>query len=50
MKFFNDNDYAVKVRSLGIDDCFVEHGTPAELYALCGYDERGIAEAAKNLL
>ena len=50
VKFFNDNDYAVKVRSLGIDDCFVEHGTPAELYALCGYDEQGIAEAAKNLL
>lgn len=50
VKFFNDNDYEVKVRSLGIDDCFVEHGTPQELYALCGYDERGIAEAVKSLL
>ena len=50
IKFFNDNDYRVKVRSLGIDDKFVEHGTPAELYALCGYDEQGIFDAAKNLL
>ena len=40
--FFNRHGYAVKVRSLGIDDRFVEHGTPAELYAMCGYDADGI--------
>ena len=34
-----------EVRMLGIDDKFVEHGTPAELYALCGYDEEGILRA-----
>lgn len=24
---------------------WVEHGTPAQLYALCGYDEEGILRA-----
>ena len=40
--FFNAHGYDVAVRSLGIDDRFVEHGTPAQLYALCGYDAEGI--------
>lgn len=38
---------------LGIDDFFVEHGTQAELYKLCGYDATSIiarvSEAAKSL-
>lgn len=38
-----------EVRMLGIDDKFVEHGTPAELYALCGYDEEGISAAIESL-
>ena len=33
------------VVSLGIGDEWVEHGTPAQLYALCGYDEEGILRA-----
>ncbi len=43
--FFNRNGYDIKVRSLGIDDRFVEQGTPAELYAECGYDAQGILQA-----
>ena len=43
--FFNAHGYPVRVRSLGIGDTFVEHGTPDELYALCGYDEEGILRA-----
>ena len=44
--FFDRRGYRVEVRSLGIpDDCFIEHGTPAELYARCGYDEEGILQA-----
>ncbi len=39
-----------KVQTLGIPDVFVEHGTPAELYAECGYDAEGIYSTAKNLL
>ncbi len=38
-----------EVRMLGIDDKFVEHGTPAELYGLCGYDEEGISAAIESL-
>ena len=43
--FFNRRGYAVCVRSLGIGDRWVEHGTPAQLYALCGYDEASILRA-----
>ena len=43
--FFNARGYGVSVRSLGIGDRWVEHGTPAQLYALCGYDEEGILQA-----
>ena len=46
--FFNRNDYDVKVRTLGIDDRFVEQGTPAELYAECGYDTEGILKAIEQ--
>ena len=30
------------ITNLGIDDRFVEQGTPAELYAECGYDEQSL--------
>ena len=43
--FFNSQGFDVNVRSLGIDDRFVEQGTPAELYAQCGYDAEGIYRA-----
>ena len=43
--FLNSNGYDVKVQSLGISDRFVEQGTPAELYAECGYDAEGILQA-----
>ena len=38
--FFCEHGYLPKVVSLGIPDRFVEHGTPAQLYAQCGYDAR----------
>ena len=40
--FFNAGGYDVRVRSLGIGDEWVEHGTPAQLQALCGYDEEAV--------
>ena len=46
--FFNGRGYRVEVRSLGIGDEWVEHGTPAELYALCGYDEEAVLHALKG--
>ena len=42
-RYFNDKGYDVRVRALGIGDEFVGHGTPAQLYARCGYDAEGIA-------
>lgn len=43
--FFNRRGYSVAVRSLGIGDAWVEHGTPAQLHARCGYDEEAILRA-----
>lgn len=45
IKYFNDNNMDVRVRALGIGDRFVEQGTPAQLYAQCGYDADGILRA-----
>lgn len=47
--FFNKNSYSAKIVSLGVGDSFVEHGTPAELYAECGYDTDAIFDAIKKL-
>ncbi|WP_418991679.1 1-deoxy-D-xylulose-5-phosphate synthase [Alistipes sp.] len=43
--FFNQHGYRIAVRRLGIGDRWVEHGTPAELHAACGYDEEAILAA-----
>ena len=47
--FFNAEGYEVRVERLGIGDAFVQHGTPAELYARCGYDADGILRALKRI-
>ncbi|MFI3327965.1 MAG: 1-deoxy-D-xylulose-5-phosphate synthase [Rikenellaceae bacterium] len=38
------------VVSLGIADEFIHHGTPAELYAECGFDTKSIYKTLKELL
>lgn len=43
--FFNRRGYPVAVRSLGIGDEWISQGTPAQLYARCGYDAAGILDA-----
>ena len=43
--FFTSRGYDVQVARLGIGDEWVEHGTPAQLKAFCGYDEEGILRA-----
>ncbi len=41
--------YPTKVISLGIpDDHFVEHGTPDQLHALCGFDEESILRTIRS--
>ena len=39
----------IKVVNLGIDDYFVEHGKPSELYAECGYDEKALLQTINNI-
>ena len=38
-----------KVVNLGIEDKFVEHGKPSELYAECGYDEAAVLRTIDNI-
>lgn len=44
-KCLSDNGIYKRVHSLGIEDKFIEQGTPAELYAICGYDTEGLLKA-----
>lgn len=48
IKYYNDHAIAIHVHTLGIDDRFVEQGTPAQLYAQCGYDAAGILRAIEK--
>ncbi len=42
LEFFASRGYTCRVDMLGIPDRFVQHGTPAQLIAQCGYDADGI--------
>ena len=44
-EFIASRDLDCTLTGLGIPDRFIEQGTPAELYADCGYDTAGILEA-----
>ena len=44
-----NNGFAPKVVNLGIEDRFVEHGKPAELYRECGYDEEAVLQTINNI-
>ena len=46
LEFMADHGYTPNVRRIGIPDRFVQHGTPKELYQICGMD----AESIKNVL
>jgi len=48
--FANEHSYHTKILILGIPDKFIEHGSPEELYAQCGFDADGIFNAAKNFI
>ena len=45
MEFMAENGYTPRIKRIGLPDRFVEHGSVAELYALCGMDEESIAAA-----
>ena len=44
LEFMADNNYKLNVKRLGINDTFVEHGTPEQLYNMLGLDIEGIAK------
>lgn len=50
LEFMAENGYSSQVKVLGIPDRFIEHGTPDELYKLCGIDHKGITEAVLKML
>lgn len=47
--FKNRNNYQNNLQTLGIPDEFIEHGSLAQLYHLCGYDADGICRAVKSV-
>lgn len=49
LEFMADNEYNIHVKRLGIPDCFVEHGTPEELYNMLGLDVEGIVSSLKSI-
>ena len=42
LEFISDRGYTPTIRRIGIPDAFVQHGTPKELYQLCGMDAESI--------
>ena len=42
LEYMADHGYTPTVRRIGIPDCFVQHGTPKELYKICGMDATSI--------
>ena len=52
IEYMTANGYTPKVEVIGIPDKFVEHGTPEELYRICGMDKDSVLRAIlkfKNL-
>lgn len=47
-EFMSAGGYKPQITPIGIPDNFVEHGTPAELYALCGMDSASVLRAILN--
>ena len=45
LEWLADHNYTKLVTRLGIPDKFIEHGSPAELYRICGIDAESIAKA-----
>ncbi len=50
VEFVNKNKYSANVVMLGVDDYFVSHGRPDELYKECGFDSEGIIKTINSIL
>ena len=42
LEYMSDHGYSPKIHRIGIPDSFVQHGTPNELYKICGMDATSI--------
>lgn len=47
--FVNENNYPIKIKSLGVQDAFIEHGTVNELQKINGIDAGAIEEFLKTI-
>ncbi len=50
LEFMADNSYTAQVTRIGVPDKFISHGKPEELYRLCGFDAKGIADKVKEIM
>ncbi len=48
--FMNRNHYSAQIKSIGIADQFIPHGSKSDLYKLCGMDVNGIKKAVKEMM
>lgn len=49
LEFMADQGYTPSVKRIGIPDSFIEHGSPEDLYHLCGMDEEGIYKTLMSI-
>jgi len=50
LEFIADNNYHTHTMRLGIPDKIIEHGSPEQLHAECGFDKKGIIRAVEKIL
>ncbi|MFH2142294.1 MAG: 1-deoxy-D-xylulose-5-phosphate synthase [Bacteroidota bacterium] len=50
LEFMSENGYMAEVKRLGVPDKFIEHGTPAQLHKICGFDKDSIFNAIKIMV
>lgn len=48
IEYMTENGYTPTVKVMGIPDKFIEHGTPDELYRVCGMDKDSVFDAILN--
>lgn len=50
VEFMADHNYQAQVKRLGVPDKYIEHGTQAELWRECEYDQQAIAEKVQQMV
>lgn len=50
LEFFNEHQYKLQVKLLGIPDTYIEHGSQKEQYRDCGYDTAAIIKAVQSMV